>query len=95
MLCGANKDHAFTKSVYNCSVSALIQSCVPSSLEAKLEKSSLVDTASDCVWKQVADLPVMDSSCESFHGQLLAVGGRIDSEKATAAVYMYSPATNS
>ena len=40
--------------------------------------------------KQVADLSVMD-----FHGRLLAVGGRIDSEKATTAVYMYSPATNS
>ena len=42
MLCGANKDCAFTKSVYNCSMSALIQFCVPSSLEAKLEKSSEV-----------------------------------------------------
>ena len=93
MLCGTNKDHAFTKSVYTCSVSAVLQSCVSSSLEAKFENMSMVDKPT--VWKQVADLPVSDSSCECFHGQLLAVGGRIDSEKATTAAYMYNPAINS
>ena len=42
MLGGADKNHTFIKSVYTCSVSALLQSCVPSSLEAKLERTSTV-----------------------------------------------------
>ena len=84
-----------TKSVYTCSVSALLQSCAPSSLEANLERASLVDKASGSVWRQVADLPVTRSTCDSFHGRLLAVGGKRDSEKATTAVYMYDSTTDS
>ena len=92
MLGGVDK-RTSTKSVYTCSVSALLQSCVPSSLEAKLERTSLSDKAS--VWRQVADLPVTRSTCESFHGRLLAIGGRDDSRKATTAVYEYSSSSNS
>ena len=92
MLGGLDK-HIATKSVYTCSVSALLQSRVPSSLEAKLKKTSLSDKAS--VWRQVADLPVTCSTCESFHGRLLAIGGMDDSGKATTAVYEYSSTSNS
>ena len=76
-----------TESVYTCSVSALLQSCVPTS------KTPSQDQAS--VWRRVADLPVRRSTCESFHGQLLAVGGEDRSRKATTAVYAYSLTTNS
>ena len=93
MLGGFHKHDTHTKSVYTCSVSALLQSCVPSSLEAKLKRTSLSDKAS--VWRQVADLPVTRSTCESFHGRLLAIGGRGDSLKATTAVYEYSSTSNS
>ena len=92
MLGGTNGIYCYTKSVYTCSVSALFQSCVPSSLEAKLEKTSFDDKAS--IWRRVADLPVICSTCESFHGRLLAIGGK-DSEKATTAVYMYNSTANS
>ena len=83
-----------TKSVYTCSVSALLQSCGPSSLEAKdIKGASLSDQSS--VWRQVADLPVTRATCESYNGQLLAVGG-LDSDKvASTAVFTYNSATNS
>ena len=41
MLGGCNKDHNSIKSVYTCLVCVLLQSCVPSSLETKLERTSL------------------------------------------------------
>ena len=81
------------KSAYSCSVSALLQSCVPSSLEGKIQRTSLEDGAG--VWRQIADVPVTQSTCESFHGRLLAVGGRMESGKTTKAVNMYNSATNS
>ena len=84
MLGGLNKDRADTKSVYTCSVSALLQSCVPSSM---LKGTSLKDKGR--LWRPVASLPVTQSTCESFHGQLLAIGG-VDSGKSTTAVYMYN-----
>ena len=93
MLDGINKEHQYSKSVYTCSVSALLQSCVQSSLEAKLKRTLLEDKAS--VWRRIADLPVTHSTCESFCGRLLAVGGNTDSEKYTTAVHMYNSTTNS
>ena len=93
IMLGVVEHGLYIKSVYTCSVSALLQSCVPSSLEAKLQRTSLKDKAG--VWRQVADLPVIQSTCESFHGRLLAVGGRMESGKDTTAVYMYSSTTNS
>ena len=95
MLGGADEKGDYTKSVYTCSVSDLLQSCVSNSdsLEAKLEKISLKDKAS--VWKKVTDLPVVRSTCESFHDRLLAIGGRVDAKKCTTAVYEYDSTTNS
>ena len=90
---GGVKGGYFVSSTYTCSVSALLQSCVPSLLEAKIQRTSLEDKAG--VWKQVSNLPVSYSSCESFHGRLLAVGGWMESGKATTAVYMYNSTTNS
>ena len=83
------KDNKFTKSVYTCSASALFQSCVQSSvqssLEAEVERTSLVEKAS--IWRRVANLPVTQSTCESFHGRLLAIGGY---DSTTAVYMMYS-----
>ena len=82
--------------MYTCSVSALLQSCVPSSLEAaNLERTSLEDKAS--VWRQVADLPVALSTCKSFHGQVMVIGGKKDSPEVvpTTVVFMYDLTTNS
>ena len=84
--------YRLVESVYTCSVSALFQSCVPSSLEAKIQRTSLEDKAG--VWRQFADVPVTRSTCESFRGRLLAVGGW-ESGEPTTAVYMYNSTTNS
>ena len=89
---GGTEDCYYVKSVYTCSVSALLQSCVSNSLEAKIQRTSLEDKAG--VWRQIADLPVTQSTCESFHGRLLAVGGS-ESGKPTTAVYMYNSTINS
>ena len=89
MLGGANKHFCFTKTVYNCSVSILLQSCIQSSLQAKIVDKTRI-------WRQIADLPTTHSTCNSFHdGLLLATGGRTDSGRATTAIYVYDSISNS
>jgi N-acetylneuraminic acid mutarotase len=80
MLGGFSKDFESIKSVYTCSVSTLLRSCVEHPQQKRAHK--------DSVWREVADLPVTRSTCQSFHGRLLAVGGKMDSGKSTTAVYM-------
>ena len=94
MLSGIDKYSLDTKSVYTCSVSALLQSCAWSSLKAKFKRAS-VDKHSGSVWRQIADLPVIDSTCQTFHDQLLAIGGEMDSGESTTAIHMYHSSTNS
>jgi hypothetical protein len=82
------------KSVYTCSVSALLQTCTQkSSLEERTSALSLSNSSSG-VWSKLPDLPVIESTCVTFCGQLLAVGG-VDSKKPITAVYMYNQATKS
>ena len=92
MLGGIKQNRSYPKLVYTCSVSALLQSC---SLEANVKNESLVDKYSDSVWRQIADLPVKRSTCQSFHGRLLAIGGKMDSGEFTTAIYLYHSSINS
>ena len=97
MLGGAHH-HSLTKSVYTCSVSALLQTCTQrSSLEECTSALSLSNSSSGGtgVWSKLADLPIIESTCVTFCGQLLAIGGRDSARKSTTAVYMYNPSTNS
>ena len=68
-----------TKSVYTCSVKALLQTCTQESptqtsllgtikRALSLSNSSSGDTG---VWSKLADLPVTESTCVTFCGQLL------------------------
>ena len=82
--CGAK--HIPVRSVYICSLSALLQSCQPAHLT---DRVSVVDQTS--MWSRVEDLPVTSSTCVSLHGQLLAVGGIDSNDKPVTAVYMYNP----
>ena len=51
--------------------------------------------SSAAVWNRIADVPVTYSSCVSFHGNLLAIGGRSSVTKlATADVHVYQPLAN-
>ena len=70
-----------SKSMYTCSVSALLQSC----------RSR--PTAG--VWNTVTGPPVTGTTCVSTHGRLLAIGGRDSNNKLTTAIYMYDRPTDS
>ena len=97
MLGGAH-NHALTKSVYTCSVSALLQTCTLRSLAGTFKHALSLSNSSNGgtgVWSKLLDLPVILSTCVTFCGQLLAVGGKDSDNNPTTAVYMYNQATNS
>ena len=64
-------------------------------LDLKFEGiSSKIDSGA-AVWNRIEDLPVTYSSCVSFHGNLLAIGGRSSVTKlATTDVRVYQPLSN-
>ena len=79
---GAYKSRRPIKSVYTCSLNGLLQS-----------SRSLLPSG---VWRSVTDdIPAIDSSYVSLHGQLLAIGGKHSDNKPITAVHMYDPSTNS
>ena len=82
-----------SKSVFTCSLVALLQSCQPQSLGARLKTLSLASRPK--VWHQLADTLVSLSTCASLHGRLLAVGGCDSDGKKTTVIHMYSTTTNS
>ena len=89
MLGGQVDDVEQSKSVFSCSVAALLQSCQPQSLGAQWTSSK------PKVWCQLANTPVTSSTYISLLGQLLAVGGDNSNDKTTTAIHTYHPTTNS
>ena len=94
LLGGYDDDGRVTNSVYSCSLSALYLSAGSKSLRGRLV-STLTRSSMNNPWNRVADLPVTISTAVSFHGRLLAVGGRDSQYKPSTAVHMYQPTTNS
>ena len=92
MLGGWDQNGEKSKSVFTCSLAALLQSCQPQSQKARL-KTSLTNRAE--VWHQLADTPVTLSAYASLHGRLLAIGGYSPYGKMTTAIHIYNPTTNS
>ena len=92
LLGGYDQSGTPTNSVFTCSLSVLLQSCQPQSLEAS-PKTSLPQEPR--VWQNTADIPVNRSTCTTLCGQLLAVGGRDSDYKSTTAIYKYDPVKNS
>ena len=95
---GGARGYSPTKSGYTCSVSALLQTCTQRSVVGTLKRAlSLSNSSSSSggVWSKLPDLPVTRSTCVTFCGQLLAIGGEDSDKKPTTAVYMYNQATNS
>ena len=82
-----------SKSVFTCSLAALLQSCQPQFLVTQLKTLSLANRPK--VWHQLADTPVTLSTCASLHGQVLAVGGEDSDDKHTTVIHMYNTTTNS
>ena len=98
ILGGGDSDFNPTTSVYTCSVSALLQTCTQRSLAGTLKRSlSFFDSSSHGtgVWSRIRDLNVIWSTCVTFCGQLLAVGGENSDMKSSTAVYLLNPSTNS
>ena len=93
MLGGYDQNNKQSKSVFTCSLAALLQSCQPQSLVARQKTLSLANRPK--VWHQLADIPVTLSTCASLHGRLLAVGGNDSDDKKTTAIHMYNTTTNS
>ena len=47
------------------------------------------------VWKKIAAPPVVETTCVSIHGRLLAIGGKGSDKQPTTAIHMYTPTTDS
>ena len=80
-----------TESVFTCSLSALLESCQRCSVLASMQSVSL----SVGIWSKVSDLPVSLSTCVTFHGQVLAIGGEYSDYNTETAIRMYDSTTNS
>ena len=86
-----DKDRHPIKSVYTCSLNALLESCSPQSLGARFAKSLLLSK----LWRRVTNIPAIDSSYVSFHDHLLAIGGKDSNNDLMTDIHMYNPSTNS
>ena len=80
-----------TYSVMTCSLRALVNSCrdvaedQPKNAERKPENGDEKEE----VWSYAPMLPVTKSSCVSFRGELLAVGGQLKTGEPTARIWRY------
>ena len=86
-----------SRSVFTCSLSALIQSCCfkPVKQDTLVCRGpTSITLTRDGIWSRLADLPVESSTCVSFRGQLIAVGGERHSASSTN-IYLYNSVTNS
>ena len=94
---GGARGRVSTKSVYTCSVSALLRTCTRTPRLVGTFQRALSRSNSSCsgVWSRLRDLPVRESTCVTFCGKLLAVGGEDSNNEPTTAVYMYNQDTNS
>ena len=86
---GEDKDNE-SKSVLICSLTDLLPR---QSLGARLHTLSLDDETG--VWRHTRHLPVTRSTLTTLGGHLLAIGGKDDSGKPTAAIRCYDARTNS
>ena len=94
MLGGRDQSGKSSKSVFTCSLAALLQSFQSKSgyLGGLMKTLSLASGPK--VWHQLPDIPVTHSACASLHGHLLAVGGK-DSDGKTSTIHTYNMTTNS
>ena len=82
---GYGKNVDPVKSVYRCSLGALLRPCSTRSLETSNKPD---------VWSGLSDVPVKHSTYVIFCGQLLAIGGVDSCSMSVGAVYSYQPYIN-
>ena len=79
------------RSMYSCSLNALLQSRNPQLLGSCLTTS----LSPSSVWRRECNLSAIDSAYVSLHDQLLAIGGKDSDDKPVKAVRLYNPSSNS
>ncbi len=84
-LVGGCDRSGWTRSVFTCSLIALLQSCQP----------HLLTSQSPPLWHKIADTPAYVSTCVTLNGELVVVGGCDSSYIPTDSVYAYDPVTDS
>ena len=97
VLGGKTEYHCHSRSVYTCSLSDLIQSCsfMPVGQNMPTTTATISSTSKkESIWSRLNDLPVELSTCVSFHGQLLAVGGEKHSPSSND-IYLYDATKDS
>ena len=86
-LAGGWDQDGLTKSVFTCSLSALLKS---QTVKVKNTTRSTILP----VWHTIPDLPVKCSTCIKLNGQLLAVGGYDSQGKNTKSIFSYNTKVN-
>ena len=99
LLGGKGNNGRSSSSAFTCSLGDLLQSShsqKPSQDTENTSETSNIAKQSDSVWSAVANLPLVDCTCVSLDGQLLAVGGRSLGEdgSCSTAVNLYHPDSN-
>lgn len=89
-LLGGYVEDGRTQSVFMCPVSALYHRAHTFKQRLKNRSRSNSDP-----WRKVAYVPSYRSTCVTFAGKLLAVGGNDSSGNPTSAVHQYHPGSNS
>ena len=95
MLGGFDQSDKSSKSVFTCSLAALLRSFQSKSGSLGRLMKTLSLASGPKVWRQLADIPVTHSACASLHGHLLAVGGEDSDGEPTSAIHTYNTTTNS
>ena len=88
-----------SSSAFTCSLDDLFQSSHSQISSQDIENTSEasdIARQSDSVWSTVANLPLVDCTCVSLNGQLLAIGGRCLGEEGSCSttVNLYNPDSN-
>ena len=89
-LLGGYIEDGRTQSVFMCPVSALHHRAL--SLKQRLRTRA---RSNSDPWRKIAYVPSYRSTCVTFAGKLLAVGGSDSSGNPTSAVHQYHPGSNS
>ena len=92
MLGGYDED--VSRSVLSCSIPELLQSCQPQPPAGELPTAPTKQSTKAMLWQHVADVPQYWSSCATFCGQLVAVGG-YEADKNTSAIFGFNETTGS
>ena len=100
---GGRNDDGSMNSVFTCSIQSLVKSSfVVPALEEDLRESAVKSpnigseeklkqqASENPVWRRVADVPVLRSTCVAINNELFATGGRTSTYHPSADIYCYS-----